>query len=138
MTDERDRHHTFRIGGDVTGQVTVGNNNIQYSQQIQSLGPASAEELAELRAAIAAVRTSLSGEPEQTADQAGAKLDELEEALTGETVDIPTVEHVQGWFRRKLPKIANMLNMIILGPIVAKLVAVGGDQLAAEFTRRFS
>lgn len=137
MTDERDRHRAVRIGGDVTGQVIIGNNNFQYWQRIQALGPASAEELAELRAAIATVRTSLSGESEQTADQAAAKLDELEGALTSENVDIPTVEHVEGWFRRKLPKIANMLNKIILGPIVAKLVAAGGDQLVAEFTRRF-
>lgn len=34
--------------------------------------------------------------------RAGAKLDELDEALTGEQVDLPMVEHVDGWFRRQL------------------------------------
>jgi hypothetical protein len=28
------------------------------------------------------------------------------------------------------------VNRVILGPVVARMVTAGGDQLAAEFTRR--
>lgn len=136
MTERRDGHTSIRVGGNVTGQFNVGNSNVQYWQQVRSTGPATSTELAELRATLADLRARVAVESTNTG--AETKLDELEEALTGDTVDVPTLEHVQGWFRRKLPKFVSAVNAIIVSPIVAKLVAAGGDQLAAEFTRRFS
>lgn len=137
MTKDRDIGHSVHIGGSVRGQVSVGNRNVQYWHQVRASGPATAEDLAELRAEFAKLRADLPQDSGQTSDQAAAKLRELEEALNDEQVDLPTVEHVQGWFRRRLPQFTSAINKIIIGPIVAKLVAAGGDTLAAEFARRF-
>lgn len=141
MTDENRPGHTVHIGGNVSGQVAVGNHNIQHAQRIQA--PVSTAELTELLTALRAeIAELLAGTgPDDPAagtldGQADAKLDELAEALTGDEVDLATVEHVQGWFRRKLPRCVAAVNRVILGPVVARLVAEGGDQLAAEFTRR--
>jgi hypothetical protein len=138
MSGEQAKRTSVHIGGRVSGQVNVGDGNSLYWQQIRAAGPATAADLAEVRAAIAELRAVVAIEQPETAGMAGSKLDELDEALTGEQVDLPTVEHVHGWFRRKLPKVAEGLYRVIAGPVVAKLVAAGGDQLVAEFSRRFS
>jgi hypothetical protein len=129
MADEQGAGHTVRIGGNVSGQVAIGNHNVQYSQRVHA--PVTAADLDELRRLVAELRGAVGDDP-----QAGGKLDDLQEALTGEQVDLATVEHVQGWFQRKLPKFSAAVSKVILGPIVAKLVAAGGDQIAEEFTRR--
>ena len=130
MANEPAEHTSIHIGGNLTGQVNVGDGNTQSWQQVEA-GGATAADLAELRAAVDALRTALAGEPE-----AVSKLDELESALTGDVVDVPAVARVHGWFRRTLPGLIAALNRIVFGPIVAKLVAAGGDGLAAEFGRR--
>jgi hypothetical protein len=135
MTDENGQGHTVHIGGNVSGQVAVGNHNVLHAQRIQA--PVSAAELTELLSALRAeIAELLAGTDAPLDGQADTKLDELAEALTGDEVDLATVEHVQGWFRRKLPRCAAAVNRVVLGPVVARLVAEGGDQLAAEFTRR--
>jgi hypothetical protein len=121
------RGHTVRIGGNVDGQVAVGDNNVQHSHRGQD-APA---DVAELRAQLDELR-ALIDSPEGS-----AKLDELEEALSGDEVDVATVEHVDGWFRRKLPRFSAAVHRVVVGPTVAKLVEAGGDELVAEFTRRF-
>ncbi|WP_143532142.1 hypothetical protein [Saccharothrix sp. ALI-22-I] len=102
-------------------------------QQRAVLAPAEAApaDVAELRAQLDELR-ALIDSPE-----GAAKLDELEEALSGDEADVATVEHVDGWFRRKLPKFSAAVHRVVVGPIVAKLVEAGGDELVAEFTRRF-
>lgn len=130
MAAEPGERTSIHIGGNLTGQINVGDENTLSWKHIQA-GGVTATELAELRAAIDTLRTTLSGEPE-----AVSKLDELETALTGDPVDVPAVERVHGWFRRALPRFVAAVNRIVFGPIVAKLVAAGGDGLAAEFTRR--
>jgi hypothetical protein len=126
MAKERPEHTSIHIGGNLTGQVNVGNSNTLSWQQVQ--GGVTAADLAELRAAVDALRTALAGEPE-----AVSKLDELETALTGDTVDVPAVAKAHGWFRRTLPGLIGAVNRIVFGPVVAKLVAAGGDELAAQF-----
>ncbi|HEY0497681.1 MAG TPA: hypothetical protein VGD48_18185 [Kutzneria sp.] len=123
-------HTSVHVGGNLTGQVNVGDGNTLSWQHVQA-GGVTAAELAELRAAVDALRTALAGEPE-----AVSKLDELETALTGDSVDVPAVAQAHGWFRRTLPGLIGAVNRIVFGPIVAKLVAAGGDGLAAEFSRR--
>lgn len=135
MTDEKGPGHTVHIGGNVSGQVAVGNHNVLHAQRIQA--PVSTAELTELLTALRAeIAELLAGTDAVLDGRADAKLDELAEALTGDEVDLATVEHVQGWFRRKLPRCVAAVNRVVLGPVVARLVAEGGDQLAAEFTRR--
>ncbi|AHH96315.1 hypothetical protein GCM10010174_76830 [Kutzneria viridogrisea] len=123
MTHGHGGYHVH-IGGDVSGQVSVGDNNVQ----VRSSEPVTEQDLARLRTELAELRALVPA--------AAQKIDELDEALTGGEVDLPTVEHVQGWFRRRLPQFLGALNKVVLGPVVAKLVAAGGEQLAAEFTRR--
>jgi hypothetical protein len=133
MTDENGPGHTVHIDGNVSGQVAVGNHNIQHTQRVRAA--ATTTELTELLAALRAEIAELVAETD-TDGQADVKLDELTEALTADEVDLATVEHVQGWFRRKLPQCVAAVNRVILGPVVARMVTAGGDQLAAEFTRR--
>jgi len=130
MAAEPGEHTSIHIGGNLTGQVNVGDGNTLRWKNVQT-GGVTAAELAELRAAVDALRTTLAGEPE-----AMSTLDELEVALTGDPVDLPALERVHGWFRRARPQFVAAVNRIVFGPIVAKLVAAGGDQLVAEFTHR--
>jgi hypothetical protein len=130
MADEPAEHTRIHIGGNLTGQVNVGDGNTVSWQHIEA-GGVTAAELAELRTAVDALRTALAGEPE-----AVSKLDELETALTADTVDVPAVVQAHGWFRRTLPGLIGAVNRIVFGPVVAKLVAAGGDELAAAFRRQ--
>lgn len=128
MAGEPDKGTSIHIGGDLTGQVIIGSGNTSHWQQANR----EREGLSELRAAIDELRTLLVDVPDVP-----ARLDELETALARQPVDLDAVDQVHGWFRRNLPRFASVLNRIVLGPVVAKLVAAGGDQLVAEFTRRF-
>ncbi|HKS50168.1 MAG TPA: hypothetical protein VJT49_34685 [Amycolatopsis sp.] len=126
---------TVHVGHDLSGQIVVGNNNVTRSHT-----PATAvtgEERAELSTLLDRLRGLVAAAAGDQADPALAKLDELGEAIDAETPDIATMEHVHGWFTRKVTALAGAVRDLILHPIVVKLVASAGDTLAAEFQRRF-
>ncbi|MFD0201677.1 MULTISPECIES: hypothetical protein [Saccharothrix] len=126
MSDNRFR---LRVGGDISGNVVVGDNNTVTNAPVR-LDAREAEDLAAL---FARLRARL-GEDD---DAARAKVDELEEAIIDGEPDLATMESVRNWFGRKMPRLAASVSELILNPIVAKLVGAAGAGLAAEFTRRF-
>ncbi|PSL56223.1 hypothetical protein B0I31_104514 [Saccharothrix carnea] len=126
MSDNRFR---LRVGGDISGNVVVGDNNAVTNAPVR-LDAREAEDLAAL---FARLRAQL-GEDD---DAARAKVDELEEAITDDEPDLATMESIRNWFGRKMPRLAASVSELILNPIVAKLVGAAGAGLAAEFTRRF-
>jgi hypothetical protein len=137
MTNNPADRISIHIGGNVTGQVVSGQGNVVNWQTIQASGSVTVDELDQLHAAFNELRTRLEVDTEECADSAQDKLDELEEAITGEQLDIPTMEYVHGWFRRKLPGFASAVGKLIINPIVGKLVATAGDDLVSEFAHRF-
>lgn len=126
----------LHVGRDMTGQAVVGSNNRVTWQQAQQGAPVTAADLAEIRQVIDELRGLVDAEIDVEAT-AREKLDELEEALTAERPDLATLEHVRGWFGRRLPRLADAVGRVILSPLVAKLIGAAGDELAVEFTRRF-
>lgn len=138
MPGEHGDRFSIRVGGDVSGQVVAGSGNVLNWNQIQTAGPVTAEDLDGLRDAFDEFRRLLSAEAGDQADLAQQKLDELEEAVTADEPDVATMEATRGWFLRKLPGLAKQVSSLILNPIVTRLVATAGDQLLAEFTRRFT
>ena len=75
--------------------------------------------------------------PPEKKDAALERVDELEEAITAQEPDLPTMEYVKRWFVRNLPDLAGAVTSVVVHPIVGKLVEAAGDALAAEFRRRF-
>jgi len=126
------------ISGDISGQVAVGKG----ITQIQTIGAARPEvtetDLADLRQALADLKAKVEVKaPPEKKDAALERVDELEEAITAQEPDLPTMEYVKRWFVRNLPDLAGAVTSVVVHPIVGKLVEAAGDALAAEFRRRF-
>jgi hypothetical protein len=126
------------ISGDVSGQVAVGKG----ITQIQTIGATSPQvteaELAELRQVLVGLKAKVAAEaPPDKKDAALERVAELEEAVTAEEPDLPTMEYVKGWFAKNLPGLAGAVTSVVVHPVVGKLVEAAGDALAAEFRRRF-
>jgi hypothetical protein len=96
-----------------------------------------ASDRADLTELIDQVRAMLAAMAGDDIDTARGKLDDLEEAIASHEPDLATMEHVHGWFARKIPTLATAIGRIILSPIVTRMVASAGDDVAAEFDRRF-
>jgi hypothetical protein len=96
-----------------------------------------ASDRADLTELIDQVRAMLAAIEDDNIDTARGKLDDLEEAIASHEPDLATMEHVHGWFARKIPTLASAIGRIILSPIVTRMVARAGDDVAAEFDRRF-
>jgi len=137
MNDDRANEYRVTITGDVGGQVAVG-RDIQQSAVDVTAAPPTKDELAELRRLLVQLKARVAEEaPEEAKDEAVERVGELEEAITADTPDLTTMEHVKRWFATHLPKLAGLVTGVIVNPIVGKVVAAGGDALAAEFTERF-
>jgi hypothetical protein len=135
MTSESGDRIDIKVDGGVSGQFIVGDRNrVVSGQTSSSVTPA---EFAELKELIDQVRRALDDQPDDETVAGLAKLDELDEAITGDEADLATMEHVRGWFARKMPGLAGMVGRIIVNPITTKIIAAAGDDLAAEFRRRF-
>ncbi|MGW7541153.1 hypothetical protein ACWGKQ_08535 [Streptomyces sp. NPDC054770] len=134
------QHVTIRVGRDATGQITVGHHVTAEQHQTTTVTPATEPVVdgADLPTAIAGLRNLIetAGLDANVAADALAKLDELEEAVTADVPDLATMEHVQGWFRRRLPPLADAVRHFLLGPLVTSTVSAAGDELAQELTRR--
>ncbi len=134
---DRSDADTFNVTtGDVSGQVAVGKGISQT--RIEAPAPPSAEEVAALRAELAALRARVAAEaPPEQKDAAVARVDELAEAVTAPQPDLSTMEYVKQWFGKHLPALAGAVTSIVVHPIVGKLVEAAGEALAGEFRRRF-
>lgn len=98
---------------------------------------ATASDRADLTELIDQVRAMLAVKDDDNVDTARGKLNDLEEAIASPKPDLATMEHVHGWFTRRIPTLASAIARIILSPIVVRMVAGAGDDVAAEFDRRF-
>ncbi|MFG3022533.1 hypothetical protein ACGFZQ_28955 [Streptomyces sp. NPDC048254] len=132
---------TIRVGRDATGQITVGHHvTAEQHQTTTTVTPAMepVADRADLTTAIAGLRDLIetAGLDANVAADALAKLDDLEEAVTADVPDLATMEHVQGWFRRRLPQFADAVRHFLLDPLVSSTVSAAGDELAQELTRR--
>jgi hypothetical protein len=131
-------HRLVITGSDVSGQVAVGDGNVQL-QTIGAPSPEVAEaDRVELRRLVADLKTRI--EAEVSSEKKNAALErigELEQALTGDEPDLTTMEYVNRWFARHLPGLAGAVAGVVVHPIVGKLVEAAGEGLAAEFRRRF-
>jgi len=124
------------VGGDVSGQMAVGENIRQVSTK--TTGNVTKAELEELHQLLATLRSKV--EAEAQPDKKGAALErveELEQAVTDKKPDLSTMEYVRNWFVKNLPGLAGAVTSVVVHPIVGKLVEAGGDALVGEFRRRF-
>ncbi|MCP2342841.1 hypothetical protein [Actinomadura rupiterrae] len=132
MTSSSGKKVSIRVGGDLSGQVVVGDRNTVSGGNGE---PVTEAELARLSELFAELRGRVTGED---GGAALGKLDELEEAITAEEPDLATMEHVQGWFRRRMPGLAEAVGRLVVSPLVTRVVTTAGDDVAAEFHRRFT
>jgi hypothetical protein len=144
MTDDRGPGDGIRvsIGGSVAagGQVAAGHEITQSYVRTHTEGPAAVTEadLAELRRAVEAVKTQIVAEvlPDQQA-AALERVDELQEAVVADEPDLTTLQYVQKWFGKNLPKLAGTVTGLIIHPVVGKIVEAAGDLAASQFHQLF-
>lgn len=125
------------IHGNISGQVAVG-HDIQQSltEARHSVMP---QDLEALKQALSQLRNLVEMEsPNDKKDAALERMDELEQAVTEEQPDLPTMEYVRNWFIKNIPNLAGVVTSIVVHPVVGKLVEAAGDALSAEFRRRFN
>jgi hypothetical protein len=125
-------------GSSIGGQVAVGRG----ITQTQTIGAAQAKatqaDLAQLHQLLTDLKNQIATEaPLTKKDAALERVRELEEAITAQEPDLTTMEYVNRWFAKHLPKLAGVVTSVVVHPIVGKLVEAAGDSLAAEFRRRF-
>jgi hypothetical protein len=125
-------------GSSISGQVAVG-KNISQTQAIGATQPQATEtELAQLHQLLADLKAQVEAQAAPAKkDAALERVGELEEAITAQEPDLTTMEYVNRWFAKHLPKLAGAVTSVVVHPIVGKLVEAAGDTLAAEFRRRF-
>jgi hypothetical protein len=125
---------------DVSGQVIVGDGNVQ-AETIGAPGTfdAPAKDASVLNAILAELQSTVaSGAPPEKRDAALERLGEFSEALATQPPDLATLEYVQGWFARQIPDLGGALSAILAHPVVVRWIESSGDDMAAEFRRRFS
>ncbi|MFB8282300.1 hypothetical protein [Nocardia colli] len=130
-------HNTVSVGGNVSGQFTVGSYNT-VSQIIGGAesAPATSADIASLRAEFARFRDQLPTD-NSLGEQARENLDDLEEAVLAPEPDVSTMYSIRNWFARKLPQFSAAITTLIINPIVAQLVAAAGGTVVGEFQQHF-
>ncbi|WP_370937665.1 hypothetical protein [Amycolatopsis sp. cg13] len=131
MTEPGQDRITIHVGSDLSGQVVFGDNNITTGGDYHA---AASADLAAVTSLLEEIRAAL---PADLAEQGGAQLDDLEEAITADTPDLSAMERVRDWFSQHVPALAGAIGRTVLHPVVVRLVAAAGDTLAADFHRRF-
>jgi len=126
----------IEVGGTLSGQVVVGDNNQLIRTQVA--GPLVTEaERGQLELAFANLRAAVEQAAPAERRQAGQdRITELQEAVMADEPDLTTMDYVRKWFARNLPSVAGAVAAIIVDPIVGKLVAAAADALVVEFDRR--
>ena len=139
MSKKPPSSHTIqvKVGGDMQGNLAIGDQNVQ--QQTIGASPAPTEaELAEIRKLFTELRARV--EAEAPADKKAAakeRVDELEKAVNDKKPDLSTMEYVKNWFTKNLPALAGAVTSIVLNPFVGILVKGAGELVVDEFKRRF-
>jgi hypothetical protein len=120
------------VGGAVSGIVAAGDHNIMTQTNLTT-EPVSAEELAQLREAIAALREQIAQQaPADQKAPALQRVNDLEEAVLAKKPDQSTIASVKNWFVAHVPALAGAVTSIVVDPIVGRLVRAAGDTLAAD------
>ncbi len=138
MTKKQSRSNNIKVkvGGDVSGQMAVGENIKQVSTK--TTGKVTKAELEELHQLLATLRSKVEAEAQpDKKDAALERVEELEQAVADKKPDLSTMEYVRNWFIKNLPGLAGAVTSVVVHPIVGKLVEAGGDALVGEFRRRF-
>lgn len=131
-------HRLVITGGDVSGQVAVGEGITQIRMAGSPRLEVTSAEWTELRQALAEVKTLVAEEaPPEKRDAALERVAELEEAVITEEPDLTTMRYVKRWFDRNLPGLAGVVERVVAHPIVSKRLEVAGAPLPTEFRRRF-
>jgi hypothetical protein len=129
------------IGGSVQegGQVGVGRDISQSYRRTHNAAPTVSEaDLAELRRMVEAVKAQIVTEaPHDQQAAALARVDELQEAVVADEPDLTTLQYVQKWFGKNLPKLAGTVTGLIIHPVVGKIVEAAGDLAASQFRQLF-
>jgi sugar phosphate isomerase/epimerase len=128
----------INVHGDLSGQAAIGKNIAMDMYTAPSAGPPTEPELRELRAAVEELRAQIRElAPEDLQSAAEERADELAEAVLGDSLDLSALEHLRNWFGRRLPQVGSAFTRLVFHPVLAQLVAAGGDGLVAEFKQRF-
>jgi hypothetical protein len=127
-------HINAQISGDVSGQVAVGKDNVQTQatgdSALKALTPEEREQLAAL---FADLRVRVRGEaPPDVRDRALDRVDELEDAVTGEEPDPTTLQLVRRWFAKHAPALAGAVTSLVVHPLVGRLVEAAGDAVLGD------
>jgi hypothetical protein len=124
------------IGGDISGQVAVGQNINQSKTAIHS--SVTSQEMGELCQLFAQLRNKVEYEtPADKKDDALERVDELEQAVVEKKPDLSTMEYVRNWFVKNAPGVAGAVVSVVVHPIVGRLVEAAGDALTSDFKKRF-
>jgi hypothetical protein len=135
---QQSSHRLVITGGDVSGQVAVGEGITQIRMAGSSRLEVTAAEWTELRQALAEVKAIVAEEaPPEKRDAALERVAELEEAVITEEPDLTTMRYVKRWFDKNLPGLAGVVERVVAHPIVSKRLEVAGAPLPTEFRRRF-
>jgi hypothetical protein len=126
------------IGGDVSGQIAIGNNNTQMQTQPTNKPTVTDNELRALSELIERLKKQvLDAAPPDNKQPALERVGELEQALTGEKPDLSTIEYVRNWFAKNIPQLAGVVTSLVVHPVIGKLVEAAGETFTHEFKRRF-
>lgn len=145
------RNIEVHVGGDVTRQLAVGNNNVQVDADHGAVVTVFEGKPVVPRRRPTPVLLpprpfpGLLGRAAEVAQQAAPgnrstaveHLDHLHEAITASKPEPSTMDYVLDWFVKNIPTMAGAVTSIVLNPIVGRLVHAGGDALATEFKQRF-
>src|SRR5215467_10489752 len=140
MSDEQKsgKNYSVKIGGDVSGQIAVGDG----VTQVHTTGAARPEVT---EADLSAIKQMLEGlkaqvelqAPPDKKDEAFHQVQELHEAISSKEPDLDRMSGVKSWFKRNIPTLAGTVVSVIVNPIVGKVVEAAGEGLASEIERRF-
>ncbi len=126
------------IGGNLGGQMIIGDGNTQ-TQIIRQAAPGlTQDELQTLIGLMAGLKQQVAAQaPADKAAPAMEKVTELEQAITAKEPDLTTMEYVRNWFVKNIPQLAGAVTGLVVNPLVGKLVEAAGETIASEFKRRF-
>ncbi|MFC4909596.1 hypothetical protein [Actinomadura gamaensis] len=133
MADESIDRVNVEVGGDLSGQVVIGDRNKLVAGLEKRA--ANVSDPAELRALIAQLRAALAAQPGDVAAEGSERLADLEDALSAERPDPGRMRRVRDWFRERAPELAGAVGKIIVSPLATTLATAAGDDLAAEARR---
>lgn len=136
----------IEIGGDVSGQMAVGNEGptfqigsmsggqVNVHENVPALPHVTKADLAELKRWIGDIKARVAfGAPPGVRAEAAQRLGDLQAAILSQPPDVSTMEQVLSWFSKHVPRLSGaVLHSIIQHQVTRTLVqAAGGDSLDA-------